>query len=159
MKKLFVLAFVLLQYMSFAQEHAWVYLTDKENVSEALANPLSILTQNAIDRKALHGIAIDERDVPVNEAYITQLKNQTGIAVMAKSKWFNAVYVIGDQTDIENLEALSFVDFIDFADKDLNAVTRVAAPENKSEIEETTEDFVYGNTQNQIEMIAVDQLH
>ena len=66
-------------------------------------------------------IPIDERDVPVNENYITQLKNQTGITVMAKSKWFNAVYVIGLAVeDINALEDLDFVESIDFADKNLN---------------------------------------
>ena len=58
----------------FSQEDAWVYLTDKENVAQALANPISILTQEAIDRKMAHGVSIDSRDVPVNENYISQLK-------------------------------------------------------------------------------------
>ena len=52
MKKLLLLGIMLFQYMSFAQEHAWVYLSDKENVSTSISNPISILSQNAIDRKA-----------------------------------------------------------------------------------------------------------
>ncbi|WP_435412222.1 S8 family serine peptidase [Psychroserpens mesophilus] len=160
MKKLLLLSIVLLQYMSFAQEeHAWVYLSDKENVASSIANPISILTQSAIDRKSAHNIPIDERDVPVNENYITQIKNQTGITVMAKSKWFNAVYVIGLELDIIALEALDFVEYIDFADKSLNADSRVAMFSNKFEIEETLVDFTYGSSQNQIEMIGVDHLH
>lgn len=146
--------------MLFAQdEHAWVYLTDKENVEASIANPISILTQEAINRKEAHNIPIDERDVPVNEAYISQLKTQTGISVMAKSKWFNAVYVIGLETDISALEALEFVDFIDFADKNLNMDTRVAFNTNKFEAEESLIDFNYAATQNQVEMIGVDHLH
>jgi len=160
MKKLLLLGIILFQYMSFAQEeHAWVYLTDKENVAASIANPISILTQNAIDRKAAHNIPIDERDVPVNENYISQLKNQTGISVMSKSKWFNAVYVIGLEADINALENLDFVDFIDFADKDLNVNTRAAMNSNKFDIEDSLVDFEYGSTQNQVEMIGVDHLH
>ena len=49
--------------------------------------------QKAIDRKQNHSIVIDERDVPVNEIYISDLKTQTGITVLAKSKWFNATYM------------------------------------------------------------------
>ena len=75
--------FLSLQFLAFSQtEDAWVYFTDKENVAQALANPLTILTQRAIDRKADHGILIDERDVPVNEGYITQIKNAPGITVL-----------------------------------------------------------------------------
>ncbi len=160
MKKLLLLGVLLFQYMSFAQEeHAWVYLTDKENVETSLADPISILTQNAIDRKLAHNIPIDERDVPVNENYITQLKNQSGITVMAKSKWFNAVYVIGLETDIIALESIDFVDYIDFADKSLNADSRVALQDNKFDFEENLVDFNYGSAQNQVEMIGVDHLH
>jgi hypothetical protein len=151
---------ILFQYLSFAQEeHAWVYLTDKENVTASIANPISILTQNAIDRKAAHNIPIDERDVPVNENYITQLKVQTGITVLAKSKWFNAVYVIGLEDAINALESLDFVEFVDFADKNLNADSRVSTQNNKFEYEEGLVNFSYGSTQNQVEMIGVDHLH
>lgn len=160
MKKLLLLGIVLLQYMSFAQEeHAWVYLSDKENVASSIANPISILSQEAINRKSAHNIPIDERDVPVNENYIAQLKNQTGITVMAKSKWFNAVYVIGLEADINALTALDFVASIDFADKSLNADSRVAFQNSKFEVEETLINFTYGNAQNQVEMIGVDHLH
>jgi len=39
-------------FTSHAQlEDAWIYLTDKQNVAASLANPLTILTQKAIDRK------------------------------------------------------------------------------------------------------------
>ncbi|HLV70712.1 MAG TPA: hypothetical protein VKY34_08385, partial [Xanthomarina sp.] len=103
------------QLQVFSQEDAWVYLTDKENVAQALANPISILTQDALDRKLAHGVPIDARDVPVNETYISQLKQQPGITVLAKSKWFNAVHVRGAETDINNLSALSYVDHIIFA--------------------------------------------
>ena len=160
MKKLLLIGIMLFQCMSFAQEHAWVCLTDKENVEVSIANPISILTQNAIDRKAAHNIPIDERDVPVNESYISQLKAQTGITVMAKSKWFNAVYVIGSSIDnILALENLGFVASLDFADKSLNAESRVGSANNKFEVEENLVDFTYGSAQNQIEMIGVDHLH
>lgn len=159
MKKILLIGMLLFQYALFAQEHAWVYLTDKENVAASIANPISILTQNAIERKATYNIPIDERDVPVNENYILQLKSQTGITVMAKSKWFNAVYVIGFEEDINALESLDFVESIDFADKSLNNDSRVSFTNNKFEVEESLVDFDYGSAQNQVEMIGVDNLH
>ena len=93
----------------FAQvEDAWVFFADKENVAASLADPILIMTQDAIDRKALQGTPIDERDVPVNENYITQIKDASGINVYAKSKWMNCVYVKGTQSNIEALLNLSF---------------------------------------------------
>jgi len=142
----------------FAQEDAWVYLTDKLDVANSIANPISILTQKSIDRKTNHGVAIDSRDVPVNESYITSLKAATGITVMAKSKWFNAVHVRGTEADINNLTALGFVDHIDFADNNLDS-KRITKRKDKFEIENRHVTFVYGNTQNQVEMINVDDLH
>jgi len=73
-KYAFVVCFYFLTISVFAQEDAWVFFTDKPNVSTALANPITILTQKALDRKARHNVAIDQRDVPVNESYINQSK-------------------------------------------------------------------------------------
>src|SRR5690554_7502833 len=105
MKKILFLAFTVLAItVSFAQtEEALVFFADKENVEASLANPITILTQEALDRKYLHNIPIDERDVPLNETYKSTVSNQPGITVYAKSKWMNAVYVRGTKTNIENL--------------------------------------------------------
>lgn len=162
-KVLLLLLLFVLSVKLFSQQDAWVYFTDKQNVSTSLANPMSILTQKAIDRKNLHGILIDDRDVPVTETYITQLKNATGITVMAKSKWFNAVHVRGSQLDIEVLANLSFVSSIDFANKSLNAKTKSIKELNQEnniyKLEKTFTTFNYGNALNQIEMFNGDDLH
>lgn len=154
-----LLLLLLITINSYAQEDAWVYLTDKPNEAAALANPISILTQKALDRKQNHGIAIDARDVPVHEPYISTLKSQVGITVMAKSKWFNAVHVRGTETDISALLNLTFVDSIDFADNGLDLGSRVGALADKTNIEDQSIVFTYGDTQNQVEMINVDDLH
>lgn len=160
MKNLLILLLLVTFSPLLAQEDAWIYLLDKPNVSASINNPITILTQKAIDRKNRHGIAIDERDVPVNEDYITQLKTQNGITVLAKSKWFNAVHVRGTQTDINALTTLNFVDYILFANSNLNSGNRSVEIEHKFQFEEQQRtSFVYGDTQNQVEMIAVQQLH
>ncbi|WP_400077904.1 S8 family serine peptidase [Winogradskyella sp. R77965] len=159
LRKLTMLLLFFLTINSYAQEDAWIYLTDKSNVAAALANPITILTQKAIDRKQNHNIPIDQRDVPVNEAYISDLKIQTGITVLAKSKWFNAVHVRGTETDINALSALAYVDSIDFADNNLDTASRSTTIQDKTDIEDENVVFTYGDTQNQIEMINVDDLH
>lgn len=163
MKKLIILLLFFVSSFSFAQtQHAWVYFTDKPDVANALANPTTILTQKAIDRKTNHGVAIDVRDVPVNETYITQIKNQTGITVKAKSKWFNCVHVLGTQTDIDALVSLAFVNEVIYADRSLNTSGRPATTNRIKRTEEKFETLVmynYGNGSNQAAMIKIDKLH
>jgi len=161
MKKLLLVAVLLAATLAKAQQDALVFFADKENVAASIANPISILTQEALDRKALHNIPIDELDVPVNEAYITQLKNDPEISVHAKSKWMNAVYVRGSQTAIDGLTSLPFVTEIEFADKSLNRQAFQKEPEDKFKIENEGSRIVYdyGDAANQVEQIAADFLH
>ena len=120
MKNLYILIFLLFSTIGFSQTHeALVFFTDKENVQASIANPITILTQAAIDRKFNQGIAIDERDVPLNETYKATVSNSPGITVLAKSKWMNAVYIQGTQTQIENLNDLSFVSEVEYMDSSL----------------------------------------
>lgn len=164
MKKILLLFFLLIGFATSAQtDDAWIYFTDKQNVAVSIANPISILTQAAIDRKNLHGTPIDARDVPVNQSYISQIKSAVGVTVFAKSKWFNCVYVRGTQTDIQALASLSFVDSIDFVDSNLNS--RGASDEKMKKFQPVNKqldvqtNFVYGNSVNQVEMMNVDYLH
>ena len=143
----------------FSQQDAWVYLVDKQNVSSAVSNPISILTQKAIDRKNAHGVVIDARDVPVNESYVSQLKNASGITVMAKSKWLNTIHVRGSEIAIKNLtSSFLFIDYIDFADKSLNDFKRVKE-KKQSKLENILTSFNYGSAANQIQMFKGEQLH
>lgn len=140
-----------------AQEHAWIYFTDKENVENLIANPISILTQKAIDRKKRHNIVIDERDVPVNQNYINQLKNNSALSIKAKSKWFNTVHVVGTIDAIEALRSLNFVSHIEFANRSLNRSKPKIKKVSKFETKALT--FDYGLTAIQTEMIGADDLH
>lgn len=148
-----------------AQEHAWVYFKDKDQVEASILNPSSILSERAIQKKNRFNIAIDERDVPVNEDYIAQLKLQNGITIKAKSKWFNCVHVLGSVSDIAALTDLQFVDHISYADKGLNAksnsVTVVGNEVNnhKNKFLEQGVDFVYGQSYSQVEQLGVHVLH
>lgn len=161
MKLKFLICFFLLGVCLpvFCQEDAWVYFTDKENVTFHINNPTTILTQQALNRKALHNIAIDERDVPVNENYISQIKTEEGIQVLAKSKWFNAIHVRGEFSLIETLENFPFVSEIVYANRSLNTLSRGLVNNDKFEIENTQTEFIYGTTDNQVTMIAANQLH
>lgn len=159
-KQLLLLLFVFTQFVTAQNQDALVFFADKENVQQSIDNPITILSQAAIDRKALQNTPIDERDVPVNEDYITQVKNQAGITVLAKSKWMNCVYVRGNLSSIQDLISLSFVDNIEYADKTMNFAPVVNTPmEDKFAYLNANRNFNYGEASNQIEMISGDYLH
>lgn len=164
MKNFSLLLMLLVSSFSFAQiEDALVFLEPKDPavVADALANPITILTQEALDRKSAHGIPIDDRDVPLNETQKAAIEAATGITVLAKSKWLNAVYVRGTESNINNLLSLSFVIDIEFADKSLNRpIKNRQFVEDKFEIENQSRiEYNYGSATNQTEMINVDNLH
>ena len=163
MRKIVVLLFLITSFVGFSQEDAWVYFKDKPNSATDLANPLTILSQRALDRRTAQGIALDSKDAPVYQPYIDEIIASTGITVKAKSKWLNCVHVRGSQANINALKLLSSVLKVDFADKNLNGSTnKIAAkikfkPVNKTM--ETAVTFNYGISSNQIQMLNGHLLH
>ncbi|MDX1544431.1 MAG: S8 family serine peptidase [Christiangramia sp.] len=158
MKRLLFL-FLFISCLSYSQqEHAWVYFKDKLNVEASLADPSLILSEEAIQRKALHNTPIDERDVPVNEAYISSLKDQEGIQVMAKSKWLNCAHVIGELSAIDNLISLEFVEKIEFANRNLQDRSLNEEEKMVSKLDSHI-DYDYGYSENQVTMLGTDFLH
>jgi serine protease AprX len=165
MKIKLLLLFIFISTANFAQEDAWVYFNDKPNATFYLANPLDMLSQRALDRRAAQGIALDNIDVPVEQSYIDQITASTGITVMAKSKWLNALHIRGSQVNIQALTAYGFVDRIDFANHTLNL--RIGLPSikitnkntNVNKQLELATTFNYGNSANQIQMLNGHLLH
>jgi serine protease AprX len=156
MKNLLIVLICFLSIWANAQDfHALVYFTDKPNTVASLPNLQTILTQRAIDRKARHNIPIDDRDMPINQSYVAQIKSQSGISYKAQSKWFNCVHVVGGTTDIDALANLSFVSSIDYTDPTKNA-SRSHQDKFTSIV---TTPLVYGTARNQIEMIGLHDLH
>lgn len=163
MKKIFVFLFLVSSFVGFSQEDAWVYFKDKPGSQAYFDNPLTMLSQRALDRRTNQGIALDSKDIPMYQPYIDQVIASAGITVKAKSKWFNCVHVTGSQADITALKSLSFVDNIDFADNSIIASKRITTkrvktnPVNKTT--KTSVTFNYGNSANQIQMLNGHLLH
>lgn len=160
MKKILLVLAFFVTFASLSQEDAWVYFNEKPNAQTYLNNPLTMLTQRALDRRAAQGISIGFNDVPVEQSYIDAIAATPGITVKAKSKWLNCVHVRGSQSDINALENLSFVSQVIFADASLNARSsspKMLKPINKQMNVQAT--FAYGNSANQIEMLNGHLLH
>ena len=164
MKKLYFLLILIVANFGYAQiEDAWVYFNDKPSSATFLANPLTMLTQRSLDRRTAQNIPLDITDVPVEQTYITQISAATGITVMAKSKWLNALHIRGSQTDIQALSGLSFVNNVKFANHSLNPSGRIAQYSNKIQAVNKQYDvevtYNYGGSQNQVEMLNGHLLH
>jgi len=145
---------------AFAQQDAWVYFNAKPDATAFFANPLIELSQRSLDRRAAQGIALDFKDAPISQSYISQIAAAPGITLKAKSKWLNCVHVRGSVSDINALAALPFVDHVHFADNSLNA--RMAAPQAHGAVHKQMEvetNFNYGTSLNQIHMLNGDLLH
>ncbi|MEO4006085.1 S8 family serine peptidase [Flavobacterium sp. CAU 1735] len=142
MKIIFTFLVVFVQTFLFAQEDAWVYLNNKPDAPFFLNNPLSILTQRALDRRASQNIELDDMDAPVHQAYIDQISANAGIQIMAKSKWMNALHVRGEEQAIRELTVLPFVNRIDFANKTLNGNTGIVANKNEKKRPEAKVDEI-----------------
>lgn len=159
-KKGISIVFLFLCSFGYAQEDAWVYFIDKPNAQNFFANPLSELSQRALDRRTTQGITLSINDAPIEQSYINQILAAEGIEVKAKSKWLNCLHVRGSITSIQNLTTLPFVDHVKFADHSLNAKMqqpRTITPVNKQLDTQTT--FSYGNSANQVQMLNAHLLH
>lgn len=164
MKKLLLFLFLTTFFQLTAQEDAWVFLKDKPNQASFLENPLTMLSQRALDRRNRLNIPLDVKDVPVDENYYNQLKNDVNIIVLAKSKWLNAIHVQGNIVALNNLlSTYTFIDYIEFANKSLNLSERskgkAITPNHYNKFKELSTDVVYGATDNQIKMLHGDYLH
>ena len=160
MKKIFFLGLLFSFLISYSQEHAWVYFTDKPSETNMLANPLLMLSQRSLDRRTRQNISLNYKDVPIENIYINQISAQNGVLVKAKSKWLNAVHVFGLASDIDALLSLPFVDNIEYADSSLNTKVKKTkiVKQNKSKFGELT-NYNYGDSYNQAHQIRVDFLH
>lgn len=113
MKK-FLTIFALLTMVSaaFAQvapNRYWVQFTDKNNSPYSIDRPEEFLSQRALDRRAKLNIAIDELDIPVNQAYIDAVA-ACGAQIINPSKWLNGVTIMtSDQSVVDAISALDFV--------------------------------------------------
>ena len=166
MKKLLLFLFLAAVFQTHSQEDAWVFLKDKPNKATFINNPLKMLSQRALDRRSKLVIPLDFIDIPVDETYYNQIKNDGNVTVLAKSKWLNAIHIQGQVEDINDLLlTFSFIDHIEFANKSLNingkstAKSKSIVSNHYNKFNETLTDFNYGEADNQIKMLKGDYLH
>jgi hypothetical protein len=83
---------------------------DKADSPYSLSRPEEFLSEKSIERRIRLGIGFDELDLPVNQTYIEQVLALGPGILHHKSKWFNSITVITeDSTWLEEVRLLPFV--------------------------------------------------
>lgn len=146
---------LLLSYFSFGQDYYLIHFKSKTNTATYFSNPLQMLSQRALDRREVKNVALDDKDVPINNEYIQQLKN-LNLEYIGKSKWLNAAMVeIADPAVIPQIENLSFVQTVEslVRNNPRNAQSRQLYEKF------STTDFNYGYSNVFIEQMNLAPLH
>lgn len=86
-------------FVTFADKAGTPYTTDQ---------PQAFLSQRALLRRARHGAAVTEQDLPLTPDYLDRV-TATGANLWLRSKWLNGVVVAAAGPQVERLRELPFV--------------------------------------------------
>ena len=87
-----------------------VYFRDKAGSPFSVSQPQAFLAPRSVARRARQGIAVLPRDLPVNPAYVAQVRAVPGVPqVLYTSRWFNAAVVSCDSATLARVTALPAV--------------------------------------------------
>lgn len=138
-----------------------VVLRDKASSPFSTSRPEQFLSARSVSRRAKQNIALTERDLPVNPAYVSQIK-ATGAQVLNTSRWLNAVLVRATTTTLQQVIALPFVKGLEYGQRIGNS--RIATPTEQTSTttkfgETQTQALPYGPSLPQLSQLGLDQLH
>lgn len=98
----------------------WIYFKDKGDNSELqLSNPLSLVTQESLNRRSKvlpQDKIVDYTDLPVYEPYINTIKSNTQ-KIRVKSKWLNSISAEVTRQQIYEIANYDFVKKIEVVEK------------------------------------------
>jgi serine protease AprX len=117
--KIIPVFFLLLSGFTYAQQinRYIVFFKDKSGTPFSVSQPNQFLSQRAIDRRVKQDIIVSVEDLPVNPAYINQVKD-TGARTYFSSRWMNAVLIETDETTLTQIRQLPFVNKAELAAPD-----------------------------------------
>ncbi len=162
MKKILLFCFLVGYGFVYGQsELVFVYFNNKPNKAAFYANPLSELTQKALNRRTTLGIPLNDQDAPIEQSFIQNLQN-LGFTITDSSKWLNGVAVTANQAQVNLIKAQSFVQSVESFAKNSSLVLKTQTV-NKWESFELAQKnmtvFNYGSGSEQIDQINLRPLH
>jgi len=132
----------------------FVFFKNKTGTPYTVASPSQFLSERSITRRQKQGISIIEEDLPVNPAYVSQVK-QAGATVFFSSRWWNGVLVECDPVTISSVNALSFVSnsvLVAPGKKNVGGRVRVTRQKKNSTADQPV-------NQTQLQQIGLDEMH
>jgi len=155
--RILILMMFFITSVSLAQVNRYmIFFTNKENSEYSINQPEQYLSPRAIERRIKFKIPITEQDLPVNDAYVDEIKN-LGIDVFFISRWFNAMLVEMEVSLIESVENQTFVKKVSYVAPG-NRLLKEPYPQNTTSIEKSTKKSNITNAL-QNNMIGVDMMH
>ena len=145
----------------------WIFFTDKGNdLQSYFSEPTKVVSEKSLKRRAKvlsEDKLISERDLPVNQSYIEQIK-ANGIQVKQKTKWFNGVSGWATKSELVQIADLPFVKQLDIVyrfRKDNEESLNENPEEQNQNLEKPvgTNSLNYGQSFTQLNQITVPQVH
>lgn len=130
---------------------------DKTNSPYSVAKPLEFLSQRSVNRRQKQNITVKTRDLPVNPAYLSEIK-KAGAEIWFTSRWMNAALIQTSDATLQTILKLPFV-------KGLEVNGTVDDPKSRSGRKKAkfealdNQSFNYGLSKIQNEMIGVNVMH
>lgn len=130
-----------------------VFFKDKNGTPYQVSQPLTFLSQRAVDRRNRLGLSVSPEDLPVTPSYVAQVKG-LGAKTFFTSRWMNAVLVEASASVIASVAALPTV-----------LKTELAAPGGKLLGGRTREPALgqstasAESTDTQLTMLGLDKMH
>ncbi|MFT4660256.1 MAG: serine protease AprX [Patiriisocius sp.] len=157
---IFVLGCSLYVQGQIAPNKYWVSFTDKENNTFELSDPTAFLTERSVQRRINQNIPLDLKDLPVTLSYINQVDALVDVEILYASKWFNAVAIYCETSNIE--EVLLDLPFVGMVKNVLGQKGDDFDMNPKEEVQHITSRLPvidYGLSFNQIDMLNGIPLH
>lgn len=140
---------------AFSQENRYmVFFQDKEGVPYSTSEPLSFLSQKAVDRRLKQGIDITERDLPVQTTYVEGVRN-TGADTFFTTRWLNGVLIQCDPALVSTLAALPYVERVEF----VAPLAKLQNGGRRSFNLRKKTNHIGFETESQLKMIGIDRMH
>lgn len=135
-----------------------VYFSDKDNTPHTIDNPETYLSGRSIARRQNQNIAIDEKDLPVDPAYIQLVSELGNVEILHEIKWFNAILIeTTDPNVIQGIQNLDEVIRLEVSPTIGTGGEEIVT--NRVRHSEAKQDEDYGPSLNQIEMLNGLGLH
>lgn len=153
--KLILLLVVFTVYAAPAQESQYfVFFKDKSGTPFSLSSPSQFISERSIVRRQKQGIAMMEEDLPVDPAYISQVRS-AGVTVFYTSRWWNGALIEATNSSLTNITTLPFVSHYTLVAPG-KKMTGGRTRNNKYKKNTTADEPV---NQNQLEQIGLDYMH